>query len=321
MNVDEPNDRDSGSNRVLPKRIDLNLLTVFEAIWQERNVAQAAARLALSQPATSHALSRLRRIVGDPLFERAPGGMRPSARAEAMWPAVAHALDHARRAFQPAFDPAGLGRRIRIGMTTNVAMTLVGGMANIVQAGAPGPDLSLVPIDRRRVAEMLARAQIDAMVGLWTEELPTTLMRVPVYQEPLAVFARQGHSIFARDLTPERFASFPQVLVSPSGDASGPVDSALARRGLRRRIAMIVADYGLAARALTRSDLIGVLGTRALADTTGYEALRSTRLPFDVAPFAIDLIVPQSAPQLAAWLSDVISRALEPGSDGVDRPD
>ena len=55
----------------LPRRLDLNLLVVFEAVWQERHVARAAARLALSQPATSHALARLRRIVGGPALRNA----------------------------------------------------------------------------------------------------------------------------------------------------------------------------------------------------------------------------------------------------------
>ncbi len=78
---------------------DLDLLAVFDAVWHERHVGRAAERLSLSQPATSHALARLRHRVGDPLFERTPRGMRPTARAEALRPFVSEALASARAVF------------------------------------------------------------------------------------------------------------------------------------------------------------------------------------------------------------------------------
>ncbi|OYT94518.1 MAG: LysR family transcriptional regulator, partial [Pseudomonas sp. PGPPP3] len=61
---------------VLP-RLDLNLFRVFEAVWRERNLTRAADILCVSQPAVSHALTRLRKQLGDPLFVREGNGMRP----------------------------------------------------------------------------------------------------------------------------------------------------------------------------------------------------------------------------------------------------
>lgn len=63
-------------------QIDLNLLVTFEAVMQERNLTRAGRRLGLSQPATSHALARLRSTLGDELFVRTPEGMQPTQRAE-----------------------------------------------------------------------------------------------------------------------------------------------------------------------------------------------------------------------------------------------
>ena len=62
--------------------IDLNLLVVFDAVMQERNVTRAGRRLSLSQPAMSHALTRLRYMLKDDLFIRSPRGMLPTPRAE-----------------------------------------------------------------------------------------------------------------------------------------------------------------------------------------------------------------------------------------------
>src|SRR5260370_8755308 len=73
---------------------DLNLLRVFDAMMAERNVTRAAQRVFLSQPAVSHALARLRKEIGDPLFVRAGREMIPTARATELGSAVHPMLDH-----------------------------------------------------------------------------------------------------------------------------------------------------------------------------------------------------------------------------------
>ena len=93
-------------------RLDLNLFRVFEAVWRERNLTRAAEILCVSQPAVSHALTRLRKQLGDPLFEREGNGMRPTAAAARLWPEVQQGLGLLRQAllraqdFEPARDVA-----------------------------------------------------------------------------------------------------------------------------------------------------------------------------------------------------------------------
>ena len=52
------------------RAVDLNLLKAFSALMTERAVTRAVSRIGLSQPAMSHALSRLRGLFGDELFVR-----------------------------------------------------------------------------------------------------------------------------------------------------------------------------------------------------------------------------------------------------------
>jgi len=73
--------------------IDLNLLIVFDAVMQERNVTRAGQRLGLSQPAMSHALTRLRYMLKDDLFIRSPKGMLQAPRAEQLALPVRSALE------------------------------------------------------------------------------------------------------------------------------------------------------------------------------------------------------------------------------------
>ena len=292
----------------LPKRLDLNLLVVFEAVWQERHVARAAARLALSQPATSHALGRLRRIVGDPLFERAPDGVRPTLRAEAMWPAVDAALAHARTAMSGSFDPTRLGRRLVLGMTANVAFALLPQMVERIREAAPDLDLAVRPIDRTTAAGQLARGRVDAMIGFWDGELPTGLERRPLYREELVFVARSDHPVWKgldAAVPAGTLAAWPHVLVTPAGDLSGPVDRMLAAHGLMRRIALAVSDYRLALDAVAASDLIAVLA-RSAAERTG-GTVRSMRLAHPLAPVAIDLVAAVSAAPLSDWLMRLLT--------------
>src|SRR5580693_3742988 len=81
--------------------LDLNLLVAFDVLMQERNVTRAARRLAMSQPALSHVLARLRHMLKDELFVRSPKGMIPTPRAEQLAPPVRRALDELQRSIEP----------------------------------------------------------------------------------------------------------------------------------------------------------------------------------------------------------------------------
>src|SRR3979490_3639298 len=87
--------------------IDLNLLVVFDAMMRDRSVTRAGQRLGLSQPAMSHALTRLRHMLKDELFIRSPTGMTPTPRADELATPIRIALDGLQQSLQPAqFDPA-----------------------------------------------------------------------------------------------------------------------------------------------------------------------------------------------------------------------
>jgi DNA-binding transcriptional LysR family regulator len=99
------------------RTLDLNLLRVFDAVMAEGSLTRAAATLAMTQPAVSHALRRLRAAVGEELFVRVAHGVRPMPRAEALWPQVRAALGTLRQALVPGdFDPRRDAVQLRIAM-------------------------------------------------------------------------------------------------------------------------------------------------------------------------------------------------------------
>src|SRR5882757_5397632 len=114
-------------NKTAPKlgAIDLNLLVVFDAIMRERSVTRAGRRLGLSQPAMSHALTRLRHALKDDLFIRSPKGMLPTPRAEQLALPVRQALDGLQRSLEPTqFDPSTATRNFRVAVDNYAAVVL-----------------------------------------------------------------------------------------------------------------------------------------------------------------------------------------------------
>src|SRR5216683_3843874 len=109
------------------RRIDLNLLVTFDALMTERSVTRAAERLGLGQPAVSHALGRLRELLGDPLFVVTRHGLTPTRRALGLATWVRSVLEQAQRALlEPAsFKPAEWTETVRIAMTPTVDMVLM----------------------------------------------------------------------------------------------------------------------------------------------------------------------------------------------------
>ena len=94
--------------------LDLNLLVALDALLREANVSRAAMRIGLSQPATSHALQRLREVFGDPLLVRAGVRMELTPRALALRGPLAQTLEQVRGLFVPdAFDAARSERQLR----------------------------------------------------------------------------------------------------------------------------------------------------------------------------------------------------------------
>src|SRR6266404_2231957 len=131
-------------NKTVPKlgAIDLNLLVVFDAIMMERSVTRAGRRLGLSQPAMSHALTRLRHVLRDELFVRSPNGMMPTPRAEQLATPIRIALDGLQQSLEPVqFEPVRARTTFRIAVDNYAAIVLVAPVAMQVAKEAPGVTL------------------------------------------------------------------------------------------------------------------------------------------------------------------------------------
>ncbi|NUZ08022.1 LysR substrate-binding domain-containing protein [Piscinibacter koreensis] len=219
-------------------RTDLNLLKVFDAVYEDRNLVTAGRRLNLTQSAVSHALARLRELVRDPLFVRTGKGMVPTGRATAMAPELRDALRRIESTLgiEP-FAPERSSRRFVIAANDHVTVVIVAPLARRLQAEAPGVDLVIRPSTRLDLAEQMDVGRIDLAIGIFSQVPPRLSSRTLVTQGE-AIVMRQGHPAADRTCTLADLVKYPLVTISVGGQEEGAVDGFILERGLARQSEM-----------------------------------------------------------------------------------
>ncbi len=264
------------------RAVDLNLLKAFDALMSERAVTRAAARIGLSQPAMSHALSRLRGLFADDLFVRTPTSMEPTARAREIAPLIGAAIEHVEAALNLGvrFDPAKSAGIFTAGMAEYAEIALVGPLARSFARQAANATLRLLPATGHEALEQLDRGEIDVAVA-HLPHVPTHIDAKVLLRDPFVVVARKGHPITAQNLSLEDYAAQDHVLVSPRGDTSGALDRILVDFGLKRRIALLVATYLAVPVALAACDLVATVPRRTAEQIAAIAEIAIMPLPID----------------------------------------
>jgi DNA-binding transcriptional LysR family regulator len=265
------------------RAVDLNLLKAFDALISERAVTRAAGRIGLSQPAMSHALSRLRGLFADDLFVRTQTGMEPTARAREIAPLVSAAIEHIEAALNLGigFDPAKSTGIFTAGMAEYAEVALVGRLAAAFAEQAPRATLRLLPLSGADAAEQLERGAIDVAIA-HLRAPPTTIESQILMRDPFVVVARKDHPLAVEPLSIEAYAAQSHILVSPRGDTSGAIDRILVDFGLRRRISLLVATYLAVPVALAASDLIATVPSRTARQIAATAEIEILPLPIDL---------------------------------------
>jgi len=281
------------------RSFDLNLLRVFDAVMAEGSLTRAADVLAMTQPAVSHAMKRLREAIGEDLFTRTAHGVRPSSRAEQLWPRVRETLANLREALAPeSFDPRQDGAHFRLAMADATAALLSPGLLQTIEAGQLAVSLRILPLITRDPRRLLEAGDADLAVGYFPEVIvalealgrESPLQHERLYRTRYVCVMRRGHPLAAAPLTLDTYCAAHHLLVSFSGRPHGYVDQALAAAGRRRRIVLTVNQFFTAGRLVAQSDLLTVL-PEGFVGATGYRGELVTReLPLTLRPVHVDML-------------------------------
>ncbi|MEP7056208.1 MAG: LysR family transcriptional regulator [Caldimonas sp.] len=303
------------------RTLDLNLLKVFDVVMVERNVTRAAARLAMTQPAVSNALRRLRESTHEELFIPTSSGMTPTVHAETLWPTVRASLDGLRGAFEPqGFDPAVDARSFTLAMADATAALFVPELVAALKREHAHVDLQFVPLTSRDPRPMLEQGQADVAVGFFPDVAAAlaaegdggVVRREPLYRCEYVCAMRRDHPL-AREgaLTLDAYCAAEHLRVSFAGRPRGFVDEALARLGRERRVMITVNQFFNAGSVVRKSDLLTVL-PRSFVAATGFESELVLRpLPFELPGIDVSLLWHRRHEQDTAqrWLRDSVLRA------------
>ena len=264
-------------------RIDLNLFTIFDAIYHEGGITAASKRLHLSQPAVSHALARLREILNDPLFERHGNEMRPTPLARMLAASIRESLGGLEQMLQRAgqFDPASSSRRFTIAVREAQEVAFLPRLVVQLTEQAPNVELATVRIERRDLEDELQSGELDAAIDVG---LPVSadVRREQLSAEALVVLARSGHPRVQGALDLETYLSLDHVLVTGRRRGGGYEDVALGRLGMTRRIRLRCQQHGAACEVVGRTDLLATM-TRAQAQlVAGAASVQVLPFPADI---------------------------------------
>ncbi|HAV35448.1 MAG TPA: LysR family transcriptional regulator [Massilia sp.] len=278
--------------------LDLNLLRVFDAVMTEQNLTRAAGHLAMTQPAVSNAIKRLRESLGDELLIRTAYGVKPTPRAEALWPAVRQALAALEAAVMPeTFDVSKAQATFRMAMADATAAYWLPSLMRSIEREAPGVNIRMVPLTTREPRPMLLRGDIDLAVGFFpgvaaqlSYETGSPIRHERLYSGKYVCVMRKNHPLADGQLDLDSYCKANHLLVSFSGRAHGLVDEALAQIGRERRILLTVNQFFTAGRVVANSDLITVLPKHLMGSTGMTDALIWRELPFALPAVHLDML-------------------------------
>jgi DNA-binding transcriptional LysR family regulator len=288
--------------------VDMNLLVVLRALLAERHVTRAAARVGLSQSATSHALARLRDLYRDPLLVRSGRELELTPRAQRLLPTLERGLSDLKAALagEPGFDPATARRAFTLGMVDYLQTILLGPLLRLLEREAPHVDLLLASVPG--LEEEATSGNLDLAVTLSTKQ--PTLVTQELFDDGFVCLLRHGHPAASGKLTLQKYLGLRHVVVAPSGTSGSLVDTELERRGLSRRVALRISNFLVAPLIVRDTDFISTMPTRLARRLAAPYGLRVLPAPLELRRFGMAMMWHPRLEHDPAqvWLRGIVAR-------------
>ncbi|CAO1669136.1 Transcriptional regulator, LysR family [Halomonas sp. NYA30] len=248
--------------------IDLNLLVVFDLLYQEQNTQRVALRLGITQPAVSHALKRLRHLLEDELFERTSQGLQPTPRASRLHPGIADALARMNDTLNLCddFNPAMSDRTFHINMTDIGEIVFLPRLLQHLSHQAPGVSINTVRSHHNDLKHEMEEGEIDLAVGL-IPQLGAGFYQQRLFVQRYVCLMRQDHPLAAGNFNLEDFRAAHHAVVVARGTGHGIIEEQLAHAGVVRPVRLTLPHFAAVPYIVSSSDLV-VTVTSKLAEAT-----------------------------------------------------
>lgn len=242
-------------------RVDLNLLVVFAALCEHQSVTRAGAAIGLSQPAMSSALSKARILFNDPLFVRTRGGMRPTARAEALAEPVRRVLESVRSEVlqKSHFDPQTSAHTFTLIMPDIGEIAFLPKLLERLRTGAPEAAVRTLAMPPPAIEHALESGAADLAVGLFPDLTKAGFYQQRLFRNSFVCVASADHPRLSEPMTLRRYLALSHAVVRPEGRPHDLFDRELQKLGHVRRVRLEIPHYLSLPEIISGSDLVATL--------------------------------------------------------------
>jgi DNA-binding transcriptional LysR family regulator len=296
------------------RQLDLNLLRVLVAIHRTRSVTAASKTLALSQPATSNALARLREFFGDDLFVRSPAGLQPTRLCVQLAPAMQSqllAMESLVLNHQP-FNAQSSQRHWRLSLSDLGEILFLPRLASALRSESPLASLSNISVNAAQVATALEARDIDVAIGILKPQHRGVRSQLLFKERYMAISSKdwsptprgRGKTLSLSQLEQARF-----VVVSPTATFHGSVEKMLSSMKLQDRILVRPRHFGAIALLAQSSDLLCIVPEMYARDLGQRQQLQMWTIE-DAPTYEVNLVWHTSTDQDAdqQWMRGMIER-------------
>jgi len=250
----------------LSRRVDLNLLELFDSVYRTRNLTASGTALGLSQPAVSRGLARLRDMYDDALFVRHQRGVHPTPFADGLAEPLAAVLAIVRSTVEkPTFDPATAQRSFRVATSDVGERYFLPRLYQHLASAAPGVTIETVSPVQAELISGLASGDVDLATGF----LPGLGKQVHVrrlFRGRSVYVARRGHPVARGRLETAQLRGLPHVVANPSGTQhAAAIEKVLTGPRVRATIVLRVRSFLCVGPIVAGTDLVAVVPSNLAA--------------------------------------------------------
>jgi DNA-binding transcriptional LysR family regulator len=295
------------------RRLDLNLLPIFDAVYRHRSVKLAAAELSMSTSALSHALTRLREFLKDPLFYREGHKMCPSVYAHQLAPHITASLSALNQYLSPVqpFDPLRSTESFRIAVTDYTAFCVFPGLMKEMQKTAPGINFELCHLPHNPALTELLAGEIDLALSFSEpdEVRDPDLEEIDLFSDEFVVISNTRRL----SLTLDEYLSAGHLVVTPWNEKKGLLDTHLARMGLERRITLKTPSMLGSPFIVAESELLMAIPSFVAGKIEQVANVKIFKLPYDAPHFTVKIYSHRRSGKKSStdWLKENILRGIQ----------
>jgi DNA-binding transcriptional LysR family regulator len=262
------------------RSVDLNLLTIFDAIYTEQNLSRAAEHIGMSQPAMSAALGRLRVEFKDELFVRTGRGVKPTPRAIELSHPVRDVLDRiiATLSQVRSFDPETSQRLFTIASTDYGGTSVIPKLLEYMQRTQCAVRVNVWPQYESGLKDLMHFGSVDFAIDS-TPITDTDFHNEILAREPVWCLVRADHPVIGNTLTIEQYLEAEHIAVYPQGGRASQLDEYLIERGMRRNHSIRVPSFFNMPYIVKSTDAICSLPETTARHFAKVHALRALRIP------------------------------------------